>query len=143
MLAIRLQRTGRSGYAQYRVIVQESRKSPTSGKVVKHLGHFNPHTKEVVINKELAEFYLKNGAQPSNRVVRLLESEGVVLPAWVKKDAPKERTIKNPEKLRVNRPKEETPKAEEQAKKPAAEVATETPAEEPASTEATDAEAEK
>ena len=34
MLAIRMQRTGRKGHAQFRVIVQESRRTPTSGNVV-------------------------------------------------------------------------------------------------------------
>ena len=117
MLVIRLQRTGRSGYAHYRIVVQDSRKAPTSGKIVKHLGHYNPHTKEVVLNKDLAEFYLKNGAQPSNRVIGILQAEGIALPAWASKDAPKKRSIRNPEKLRKNQPKEE-PKAEEKAENP-------------------------
>ena len=122
MLVIRLQRTGRSGYAHYRVVVQDSRKAPTSGKIVKHLGHYNPHTKEIVLNKELAEFYLKNGAQPSNRVIGILQAEGIALPAWASKDAPKKRSIRNPEKLRKNQPKEE-PKAKEKAEKPQDDVA--------------------
>jgi len=71
MLAIRLQRTGRSGHAQFRVIVQEARLSPKSGKVVALLGSYNPHTKQASVIKDKAEFYLNHGAQPSPRVVRL------------------------------------------------------------------------
>ena len=113
MLVIRLQRTGRKGHAQFRVVVQDSRRTPTSGKIVAHLGHFNPHSKEVVIDKEKAALYLKNGAQPSERVARLLKAEGVKLPDWVKNADKKERKLKNPDKLRKNRPAEpEEPKEE-------------------------------
>lgn len=107
MLAIRMQRTGRKGHAQFRVVVQDSRRTPTSGRIVALLGNFNPHTKEAKIDKEKAEYYLKNGAQPSDRVVRLLKAEGVKLPSWVKVPSSKERSIRNIEKLRKNRPAEE------------------------------------
>lgn len=107
MLAIRLQRTGRSGHAEYRMIVQDARKSPTSGKIVTSLGSYNPHTKSVVIDKEKAGLFLKNGAQPSSRVVSLLAKEGVKIPDWAQKLAKKERAIKNTDKLRKNRPAEE------------------------------------
>lgn len=107
MLAIRMQRTGRKGHAQFRVVVQDSRRTPTSGRIVALLGNFNPHTKEAKIDKEKAEYYLKNGAQPSDRVVRLLKAEGVKLPSWVKVTSSKERSIRNIEKLRKNRPAEE------------------------------------
>lgn len=106
MLVIRMQRTGRKGHAQFRVVVQDSRRTPTSGKVVARLGHFNPHTKQTVIDKEKAQFYLDHGAQPSPRVVRLLKAEKVKLPAWVKGVSKKEKATKNPDKLRRNRPAE-------------------------------------
>ncbi len=105
MLAIRMQRTGRKGYPTYRVIVQEAHRQPTSGKVVANIGNYNPHTKEVHVDKEKAEFYLKNGAQPSDRVVYVFESEKIALPEWVKKTSTKkQKTIKNLEKLRRNQP---------------------------------------
>jgi small subunit ribosomal protein S16 len=112
MLAIRMQRTGRKGHAQYRVVVQDSRRTPSSGKVVYSLGSYNPHTKETIIDKEKAEFYLKNGAQPSERVTSVLQKEGVKLPEWVNAVKQKESTTRNPEKLRKNQPKTE-PSAEE------------------------------
>lgn len=126
MLAIRLQRTGRKGYAQYRVIVQDAHRSPTSGRVVAYLGSYDPHAKTISLKKEEAQKFLDNGAQPSERVVSILKSEGVKLPKWVKVSDPKERSTRNPEKLRKNQPKEE--KKEE--------VAEEAPASEEAPTEA-------
>ncbi len=111
MLVIRMQRTGRKGHAQFRVVVQDSRRTPTSGKLVASLGHFNPHTKETSLDKEKASFYLEHGAQPSERVVRLLKSEGVKLPKWVEVPDNKSGKTKNIEKRRSTRPDE--PKAPE------------------------------
>lgn len=124
MLVIRMQRTGRKGHAQFRVVVQDSRRTPTSGRVVARLGSYDPHTKTTTIDKEKAGQYMEHGAQPSERVARLLKSEGVKLPKWVKLEADKERAIRNPEKLRKNQPKE--------AKKPEEPAVDKTPAEEPA-----------
>ncbi len=124
MLAIRMQRTGRKGHAQFRVVVQDSRLTPTSGRHVALLGSYDPHAKTTTLVKEKAEYYLSHGAQPSDRVVRLFESEGVTLPSWVKKASDKKRTIRHPEKLRRNQPKEATPKATTEVT-PAAETASE------------------
>ena len=127
MLAIRMQRLGRKGHPTYRVVVQDSRSTPTSGKFVALLGSYDPHTKTTTLVKEKAEFYLKNGAQPSDRVASLFQSEGVKLPSWVKIVKSKTKTTKSPEKLRKNRPeepKEEVVEAE--APKETSEVAVET-----------------
>ena len=107
MLAIRLQRRGRKGHAQFRVIVQDSRFNPKSGRVVENLGAYDPHTKVAAIDVARAEHFLKNGAQPSERVVKILQQNKVSLPAWVKEAKQNERSVRNPEKLRKNQPKEE------------------------------------
>ena len=107
MLAIRLQRIGRSGYPVYRVIVQEANRHPLSGRIVAQIGSYNPHTKEVSLDKEQAEKYLGNGAQPSSRVVRILKEQKVKLPKWVEEAPKKNVKAKKPEKLRKNQPKEE------------------------------------
>ena len=72
MLSIRLARTGRNKYPTYRIVAAESARAAT-GKFVAVLGHYNPHTKELVIKKEEASHYLNNGAQPSNSVIKLLQ----------------------------------------------------------------------
>lgn len=122
MLSIRMQRLGRKGYPVYRVVVQDSRQSPSSGKYVALLGNYNPHTKAVNLEKDKAEHFLKHGAQPSESVVRLFTQEKISIPKWVKKPAKQKREIKNIEKLRRNRPAgEEVPATEAQAEE-AAEV---------------------
>jgi small subunit ribosomal protein S16 len=137
MLVIRLQRTGRKGHAMFRLVVQDSRRTPTSGKVVAWLGSYDPHNKTIIVDKEKASFYLEHGAQPSGRIAGLLKNEGVKLPDWVQIASDKKRDVKNADKRRSTRPPE--PKAEEVS---AEEPATETPAtevEEPAATEEAEA----
>ncbi len=104
MLSIRMKRLGRKGHPTYRVVVQDSRQSPSSGKYVALLGNYDPHTKQSTLVKDKAEFYLKNGAQPSDRVAALFKTEKITLPKWVEKPIKKKRAIRNPDKLRSNRP---------------------------------------
>lgn len=137
MLAIRLQRTGRSGHAQFRMIVQDSRFSPSGGRVVAYLGSYDPHTKKASIDSEKASKFLDNGAQPSDRAARLLQKEGIKLPGWVKLDDPKKREVKNPDKRRSTRPKKpeseaQAPAETAQPEAEAAEISSEVPAKKPA-----------
>ena len=116
----------------FRVVVQDSRVTPTSGKVVALLGSYDPHAKTVTIDKEKAAKFLGNGAQPSDRAAMLLQREGVELPKWVKLSAKREGKIRNPEKLRRNQPKEEIEEAPEE---PAAEAPADAPEAETGTTE--------
>ena len=161
MLAIRLQRVGRTGYPTYRLAVQEAQRHPSSGRVVAYVGSYNPHTKDATVQVELAQKYLDNGAQPTPRVVKLLKTAGVKLPKWVIEPATdKTRTIRHADKLRRNRPAEEVAAVEEVTEAPEEpiEVASavedeapvveeeapaveETPAEEPAAEEVAEPEA--
>ncbi len=135
MLVIRMQRLGRKAMPVYRLAVQESQRHPSSGRVVAYVGAYNPHTKEVKLDKEKIEYYLKNGAQPSPRVVRVLIAEKVELPGWVVKPRTDYKyETRKPDKLRKNRLAEpEAPVAEEPVEAPAEEAATEAeaPKEEP------------
>ncbi len=151
MLAIRMQRTGRSGHAQFRVIVQDSRFSPTRGRVVSYLGSYNPHTKTAAIDSKKAAQYLQNGARPSDTVARLFKKEGIKLPAWVKLDEPRKRDVRNPDKRRstapvapeapaeavTEAPEQDTVSTDEapQEESPAAEAPAEQTADAPAGTE--------
>lgn len=141
MLAIRMQRVGRSGHAQFRMIVQDSHFHPTSGRVVAYLGSYNPHTKAVNVDKDKLATYLANGAQPSERVVKLLKQEKVKLPEWVAEPAKKTKAVRNADKRRSTRPEgapepeaaapaEEAPATEELA------ADAEAPSEKPESAEA-------
>ena len=117
MVSIRLQRTGRRHQARFRMIVQDSKRAPTSGRVIANLGFYNPHTKEHGVDLEKAKVYLEHGAQPSSRVVKFLISQDVDLPKWVTPPSVRQKAVKNPSKLRRHAP--EAPleeKVEEKAK---------------------------
>ena len=124
MLVIRLQRTGRKKQVRYRLVIQNSRRSPTSGRVVAQAGHYDPHQKTPVVKKEIIRKYLDYGAQPSERVVKILLAAGIELPAWVKKPSDqKSKKTKNPEKLKKNRSTEkETAPADDSSTEAEAEV---------------------
>ena len=125
MLAIRMQRNGRSHYPTYRIVVQEAQRHPLSGRIVAEVGNYNPATKALTLDKEAVEKYLTNGAQPSSRVAMILSKNKIKLPDWVKKAPKKSVKAKHADKLRKNQPKEEPAEA------PATEAPVEeTPAEE-------------
>ena len=75
MLRIRLRRTGRKNRPSYRIVVAEH-SAPLTGHFVDQLGHFDPRTKEFVIDNERLTKWLGVGAQPSNRVAKLLTKTG-------------------------------------------------------------------
>jgi len=83
MVVIRLARGGRVKQAIYRIVAADKRRAST-GKFLDILGTYNPHTKEIKLNKELVDKYLSSGAQPSDRVLRLLQAEGINTPDWAK-----------------------------------------------------------
>jgi len=76
MLAIRFRRVGKKQKPTYRIVVAEHT-LPLDGKFTQDLGWYNPHTKEIKINKEEVIKWLDNGAKPSNTVARLLEKEKI------------------------------------------------------------------
>ena len=132
MLAIRMQRNGRTHYPTYRIVVQEAQRHPLSGRIVAEVGNYNPDTKALTLDKKAVEKYLKNGAQPSTRVAFILKKNGVKLPDWVKLAPKKSVKAKHADKLRKNQPKEEAPAEEPAVEAPAEAPAEEAKAEEPA-----------
>ncbi len=81
MLRIRLRRVGKKKQPSYRVVVADSR-APRDGAFVETIGHYNPLTNPatVTIDEEKAREWLRQGAQPSDRVQRLLAAQGIVEP---------------------------------------------------------------
>ena len=78
MLVIRLQRTGRTNLASYRIVVAEKAR-PVKGKFLEILGHYLPQRSPKVfeVNKERIAFWVGKGALPSETMARLLKKAGV------------------------------------------------------------------
>ena len=74
MVKIRLQRQGKKKAPFYHIVVADS-KSPRDGKIIEQIGTYNPMTNPatVVLNKELLEKWIKNGAKPTDTVKALIE----------------------------------------------------------------------
>lgn len=74
MLKIKLQTRGKKHQRTYRIIVAETR-TKLDGKFTDDLGHYNPFTKEMVLDKDKMKQWIKNGAQLTLGVKRLLEPD--------------------------------------------------------------------
>lgn len=73
MLVIRLSRVGSTNDRKFRVLLQEKRRAP-KGSFIEVLGHYNPTAKphEFVVNKERYDYWVSQGAQPSDTVASLV-----------------------------------------------------------------------
>ena len=131
-MKIRLARGGSKKRPFYRVVAADSR-MPRDGRFIEKLGTYNPLLRKdseerVKLDMERVQYWLSQGATPTDRVSRFLEAAGVV--------EKKERS--NPQKAEPGKKAQE--RAQEKADKAAAaaEAAAEAeaPAEAPAEEEA-------
>lgn len=78
MVKMRLKRMGAKKKPFYRIIIADGR-SPRDGKFIEQIGTYNPLTNpaEVKIDADKAKEWLKNGAQPTDVVKKLLKISGV------------------------------------------------------------------
>ena len=76
MLKIRLKRFGQKREASYRIVVMNST-SRRDGRPIEELGFYNPRTKETRLDVPGLVTRLKQGAQPTDTVKRLLEKANV------------------------------------------------------------------
>jgi small subunit ribosomal protein S16 len=121
-MKIRLARGGSKKRPFYRIVAADSR-MPRDGRFIEKLGTYNPllpkdSEERVKMNMERIEYWLGQGAQPTDRIARMLEAAGArpkTERANLKKGAPGKKALV---------------RAEEKAAKAAA--AAEAPAEAPA-----------
>ncbi|MDE1970155.1 MAG: 30S ribosomal protein S16 [Patescibacteria group bacterium] len=78
MLRIRLNRVGKKHQATYRVVVLPQRSKPRGGKVNEDLGWWNPHTGTHALSEDRAQYWLHQGAKPSDTVYNLFVHAGIV-----------------------------------------------------------------
>jgi small subunit ribosomal protein S16 len=79
MLRMRLKRVGAKDQPSYRVVVADSR-AARDGAFVEQIGHYNPQTEPptIVIDEEKALKWIRQGAQPSEAVQRMLKNLGTL-----------------------------------------------------------------
>ena len=117
-LKIRLSRGGAKKRPFYRIVVADAR-MPRDGRFVEKIGTFDPvkpkdDANRLVLDIEKAKTWLAKGAQPTDRVLRLLDTLGVM----------KREPHNNPEKaLPKKKAQERTAAAAKAAEKAAAEAA--------------------
>ena len=135
MLKIRLKRLGAKKAPTYRIIVINST-TKREGRPIQELGHYNPKTKVMKLDKAAALEWISKGAQPTETVAYLIKNcndDGTL--NYVKKE-----TVKLSKKALAKKEAEEARAAEEaKAAAEAAAAAAEAPAEEAPAEETTEA----
>jgi len=137
-MKIRLARGGSKKRPFYRVVAADSR-MPRDGRYVEKLGTYNPllpkdSEERVKLDMERVNYWLGEGAQPSDRVARFLEAAGVV--AKTERNNPERAKPGKKAQDRVEEKAQKVADAAEAAKAAAEAPAVEAPAEEPAAEEA-------
>lgn len=76
---LRLMRMGKKKQPTYRIVAADAR-SPRDGRFIEIVGTYNPRSEpsEIKVNNAKAVHWLREGAQPSDRVKKLLSISG----AW-------------------------------------------------------------
>lgn len=79
MVKIRLRRMGAKKNPFYRIVVADSR-APRDGRFVEEIGTYDPLAEPAAVNvdAERAQYWVKNGAQPTDTVKSLLKKAGVL-----------------------------------------------------------------
>ena len=137
-LKIRLSRGGAKKRPFYRIVVAEA-SAPRDGRYVERVGHYNPmvakdNDQRLIINGDRVKHWLGLGAQPTERVQKLLSSVSLTDPVKLR-EQPKKSA---PGKKRAEREAEAAEAAEAVAEEAPAEeaVVEEAPAEEAVAEEA-------
>ena len=75
---IRLARVGSKKNPIYRVVVADGR-SPRDGRFIEIVGRYNPQTDPSTIDLDAYKIqdWISKGAQPSDRVKRLMQTQGI------------------------------------------------------------------
>jgi small subunit ribosomal protein S16 len=137
-LKIRLARAGAKKRPYYRIVVADSQ-SPRDGRYIEKLGTYDPlqprgSAERIKFSEERVQHWLGVGAQPTDRVLRFLDTAGIK-----KRDARSNPQKGQPGKKRLEREEAKKTAAEEKAK--AAAEAASAPAPEPEPEPAAEAEA--
>ena len=76
---LRLTRVGKTKQPQYRIVAADSR-SPRDGRFIEIVGHYNPRSEPstISVDNDKAVKWLSQGAQPTDRVKKLLEISGAL-----------------------------------------------------------------
>ncbi len=72
MVKLRLKRTGAKKAPHYRIVAVDMRVR-RDGKPIEEIGYYNPRSKELRLDKEAVQKWIKNGAQPSETVATLIK----------------------------------------------------------------------
>jgi small subunit ribosomal protein S16 len=123
---LRLMRMGKTKQPTYRLVAADSR-SPRNGRFIELLGTYQPRKEpsELNINAEKTARWIANGAQPTERVQKILVAAGVLAGEAASKTMAAKKMAKRPAKQKTVKevPAAEAPEAPAEAEAAASEEA--------------------
>lgn len=122
MVKLRLQRIGKKNSPAFRIVAITS-SNKAKGEVLEFLGNYNPFTKKVNITKDRVEYWLSQGAQPSETMKNLLVKQDML-----KADKEKHVYHKQPGRKKTAQKGKETEKKPAEKTEKTADKAPEAPA---------------
>ncbi len=89
MIKIRLARFGRKKKPFYRIVVANE-DAPRDGKYIEKIGTYDPmlentNPSRVTMKDDRVSYWLQQGAQPTNRVLKIIGALSIKLPRYIQK----------------------------------------------------------
>ena len=77
---------GKKAYPIYKIVAADAR-SPRDGKFIEAVGNYNPNhdPAEVIFKEDRVQYWLDNGAKPTDTVKSLLSNQGLMLKIHLKR----------------------------------------------------------
>lgn len=125
---IRLSRGGSKKRPFYKVVAADQR-APRDGRFIERLGSYNPmlpkdHADRFIVNEERVKYWLSQGAEPTERMAKMLSDLGLVSKVALR-DQPKKSAPKAKAQERLKEKEEKAKAAAEAAAAPAEESSAE------------------
>ncbi len=125
---IRLSRGGSKKRPFYKVVAADQR-APRDGRFIERLGSYNPmlpkdHADRFIVNEERVKYWLSQGAEPTERMAKMLSNLGLVSKVALR-DQPKKSAPKAKAQERLKEKEEKAKAAAEAAAAPAEESSAE------------------
>jgi small subunit ribosomal protein S16 len=97
---IRLARGGSKKRPFYRIVVANSR-APRDGDFIEKVGTYNPllakdNQERVVIKEDRINYWLSQGAKPTDTVIAFIEKAGINLPEGLKREVERKKASRKP-----------------------------------------------
>lgn len=86
MVKLRLKRAGKKRKPVYKIVAADAR-SPRDDRFIEEIGHYDPNFDPIKLSVKYnrVNYWIKNGAKPTQTVYNLLKNEGIIYQLYLEK----------------------------------------------------------